>query len=110
MERLRALRKAHGLTQQQMADLLGIDRTTYTKYERGQSEPNLAALRLIARQFSVTIDYLIGDTDSPTASAPLESYTAIGDPTFDLDLARLTPKQRESLHEFARFLLAQEEE
>ena len=43
-DRLRRVRKEIGLTQKEVAEQLHLHRSTYTKYERDQSEPSLAVL------------------------------------------------------------------
>lgn len=63
MEQLRSLRKEHSWKQKDVADMLGIHVTTYTKYETGGSEPNHEMLLKLADIFSVSIDYLLGRTD-----------------------------------------------
>ena len=60
MERLKELRTAQKLTQQQMADYLGVDRTTYVKYETDKSEPTFDTLQKLADYFGVTVDFLMG--------------------------------------------------
>ena len=52
-ERLRAARLRKGFTQKQMADLLNIHRTAYTKYETTDVEPPLATFREIVRILDV---------------------------------------------------------
>ena len=42
---IRKLRKRLGLTQQQLADKLGVDRTTVSRWERGEVEPSPMAER-----------------------------------------------------------------
>lgn len=59
-ERLRALRKEAHLTQQQVADILRIHRTTYTKYETGVVAPDQQGLLELAKLFEVSVDYLLG--------------------------------------------------
>ena len=59
-DRLRAIRKEHGLTQQNIADVLGIDRTTYTVYEGGSITPSPATLVKLSQIYNVTVGYLIG--------------------------------------------------
>ena len=59
-ERLRAIRKEHGLTQQNIADVLGADRTTYTVYEGGSITPSPATLVKLSQIYNVTVGYLIG--------------------------------------------------
>jgi transcriptional regulator with XRE-family HTH domain len=60
-DRLVALRKAKGFTQQAMADAIGINVTQVKRYEAGQSQPSLEALRKIALALSVTTDSLLFD-------------------------------------------------
>ena len=48
-------RKLTGLTQQQLAEALNINRTTYTKYETGDSEPSVEMLRHISALLHVRI-------------------------------------------------------
>ena len=55
------LRKNRGYTQQQIADRLNLNRSTYTKYETGVSEPSIEIMRKIAEIFSVDISVLVAD-------------------------------------------------
>src|SRR5690625_4392667 len=61
-DRLRRLRNEKRLTQQDMADFLGITRQGYAKYENGQAETDLETLKKLATFFDVTTDYLTGHT------------------------------------------------
>ena len=54
------LRKSKGFTQQQVASELGIDRTTYTKYETGVSEPGFEMLIRLSQLLDVSLDELFG--------------------------------------------------
>lgn len=63
IERLKKLRISSGKSQQQIADALGIDRTTYVKYESGVSNPNVKRLALLAEYFNVSTSYLVGDDE-----------------------------------------------
>lgn len=65
MLRLKELRLRDKKTQKELAVLLGIDRTTYTKYETEASEPNLETLFTLADYFDVSLDYLVGRSDDP---------------------------------------------
>lgn len=56
-ERIKALRKERGLTQQQLAEVLGVDRTSIAKYETGQL-PSAEVILRLAEYFSVSVDYL----------------------------------------------------
>ena len=69
MEQLRILRKRDGLTQAEVAARLGVDRSTYAKYENGQSEPNFEMLQKLADLFRSSADFLIGCTDHPSSKS-----------------------------------------
>ena len=53
------LRKDKGLTQQQMDDTLGIHVNSLKKYEAGQAQPSLDALKKIALALHVSTDFLL---------------------------------------------------
>ncbi|MFJ7842038.1 helix-turn-helix domain-containing protein [Lysinibacillus sphaericus] len=61
--RLKALRTQQRKTQQEMADLLGITRQGYAKYENNLGEPDNSTLSKLADYFEVSTDYLLGRTD-----------------------------------------------
>ncbi len=62
-ERIRNLREDADLTQQQMADLLFINRRTYSSYETGVRMISSEMLSKIADIFDTSVDYLIGRTN-----------------------------------------------
>lgn len=62
-EKLEMLRKQNGLTQKDVADILKINRTTYTKYETGVTEPNVTSLKKLAEIFGVDLNELLSDED-----------------------------------------------
>ena len=51
-DRLRLLRESQGFTQQQMATVLNVSRSTYTRYENGSSAPSLELTRRIVQLLS----------------------------------------------------------
>ncbi len=55
-------RKALGFTQQEMADKLHINRTTYTKYELSLAEPSIDFIRKISQILGVDYNMLLGYT------------------------------------------------
>lgn len=59
-ERLKIIRKNMGLKQQDVADMLQMDRSSYAGYEIGKSKPPLEKLIEIANYFNVPLDYLTG--------------------------------------------------
>lgn len=64
-ERLIKLRKNAKCTQAQMAEKLGVARSTYVTYELGTRQPDHKMLVEIADYFGVSVDYLLGRTDEP---------------------------------------------
>ncbi len=63
-DRLRTIRQEHRLTQQELANVLGMDRTTYTYYESGKTAPSAANLVKLAKIYNVTVGYLLGVEDN----------------------------------------------
>jgi len=57
--RLIALRKQRGLSQQAMADAIGVHANSWKKYETGQTQPSLEALKKIAVALHVSTDFLL---------------------------------------------------
>ena len=70
-EKLQLLRKSRGLSQEQLAAELDVSRQAISKWECGDSTPDLDKLRTICTYFGVTTDYLIweNEEDVPTGGA-----------------------------------------
>lgn len=60
-EKLKVLRKKKGLTQQEVADLVHVDRVRITNWENGKREPNFENLSMLACIFDVSIDFLLSE-------------------------------------------------
>ncbi|HIY15995.1 MAG TPA: helix-turn-helix domain-containing protein [Candidatus Intestinimonas stercorigallinarum] len=62
-----ALRKANGMTQKELADLLNVSDKTVSRWERDDGAPDLSAIPVIAEIFGVTCDELLrGERKSPS--------------------------------------------
>ncbi len=59
-KRLKKLRKNKGLKQQELAEILGIKRNTYSDWENGKTEPRFDNLVKLADFFNVSLDWLFG--------------------------------------------------
>ena len=69
---LRHLRGYNAVTQREIADALCIDRSTYTYYELGETQPSLLMLVRLARLYDVTTDYLLGIQPEEKQPTPFE--------------------------------------
>lgn len=58
-DNLVSLRKVHGYSQDELADKIGVSRQTLSKYETGESYPDIEKCRLLAEIFETTIDDLV---------------------------------------------------
>ena len=79
--RIRQARDRAGLTQEQLAERIGVSRTAIARYESGEIEPKLHNLAAIAMALSVSCDELLGIRPvssalslSPEAEAALELF------------------------------------
>lgn len=61
--RLVQLRKIRGLTQQQIADEIGVNRGSYSNWEKGKREPNFETLLKLASILNTTTDFLLGKSN-----------------------------------------------
>ena len=64
--RIRDLRHDHDLTQTQLAKILGMSQTGYSKYETGENDIPTEILIRLSQLFNVNIDYLLDQTDRKT--------------------------------------------
>lgn len=58
--RLAELRKQHGLSQEELADQLGVSRQAISKWERGEASPDTDNLIELARIYNISLDELLG--------------------------------------------------
>ena len=63
--RLRELRKARGISQLKLAMDLNTNQNTISRYETGEREPGITELISLADYFDVSVDYLIGRSNTP---------------------------------------------
>lgn len=68
-EKIQRLRKERGLSQEALAGMLYVTRQTVSKWELGQSTPDLALIAQLSELFQVSADYLIKD-DAEAAGPP----------------------------------------
>jgi transcriptional regulator with XRE-family HTH domain len=73
-QRLAAIRKERGLTQQALAERVGIHVSQLRRYEAGGAQPTLDVIRRLAVALSVSADRLVFDTDERGPSADLRLH------------------------------------
>lgn len=64
-QRIRNLREDHDWNQTTVAKMLNMSQTGYSKYETGENDIPTQVLIRLARIYSTSIDYLLGETDNP---------------------------------------------
>ena len=64
-EHIRSLREDRDLSQKEIAAILGMSQTGYSKYETGENDIPTQILIKLAEYYNTTTDYLLGRTDEP---------------------------------------------
>lgn len=68
-DRIQQQRKARGLSQEKLAEQLGVSRQAVTKWENGQSTPDVEKIIAMSDFFDVTTDYLLKGVEREAAAA-----------------------------------------
>lgn len=74
-QRLKELRKSKRLTQQQLADIFFLNKSSISRYENGSQLPENEQLQKLADYFEVSIDYLLGRDENPNPTSSPEMLT-----------------------------------
>ena len=93
--KLKELRMERGLTQRQLSEILGMDRTSVVKYETTDVGPSRDVLKRIAVYFGVSTDYLLGND----ATAENRTIRAI---RFAVDEGGLTEENLRDILDYAK--------
>lgn len=122
---LKYYRHECGLTQQQVADRLKIERSTYTYYETGKTKPDINTLIKIAKVFNINYTQLLEGIEDELEEAVADIHS--GEPTeedsmkyrthattkYEVELLfvvrNLTPKQRKEVMNLAKKLVNETE-
>lgn len=80
---IKRFREDMGLTQGDLADKLGVARSTVTQWENGWSSPRMGMVQKLAGVFRVTTSDIVADNEIPTDSDPdfdrlARNYRALG--------------------------------
>lgn len=72
-EKILYCRKKAGLSQEALAEKLGVSRQAISKWETGESTPEVGKLLLLARAFGVTTDWLLSEEEPVAEAAPVSA-------------------------------------
>jgi len=64
-ERLKQLRKNKGITQRELADIIGVRKSVISLYETNKNDPSDPIKITLAKYFNISLDYLVGVIDIP---------------------------------------------
>lgn len=103
MNRIKILREARGVSQQRLAMELNVSQTMISKYELGQSEPDICMIRSLSEFFGVSADYLLEISDEKINMPASGLSEAEKEVLFGFK--RLDPIQREKLRAYLKGLL-----
>lgn len=96
-DNLKKYRKIAGLRQDDVAKVIGLDRSAYAYYENGKTEPSIDNLKRIAKAFGVDVNALV-DFEMPAVSLEFCNDTQGGYKTSalinDMDLAKCSADER----------------
>lgn len=74
--KLKELRREKHMTQQEVADALGVSQVTYSRYESGEREPSNDMLIALSSYFDVSVDELLGVTTANADASEIDEFTA----------------------------------
>ncbi len=64
-QRLKDIREDNDLSQTQIAQVLGIQQTQYSRYERGAVQMSIDKYIMLAKYYNISLDYITGIIDEP---------------------------------------------
>lgn len=100
-DRIKAIRKTRGLSQQEVANKIGIDRAQYSRVETGKSEPTITSLTKIAQALEVSVT----DFFSEDAAYDIDTYNKSLIERIKL-IDQLDEEQKRSLFTFVDLAIA----
>ena len=98
-ERLVAAREKCGFSQSELAEKSGIQQSTLSQYEGGLRRPSIINLRRLSRALTVSVDYLVSNTEDPLPRSPANDKLVDG-------ILALGPKDRKMVSALVESLLS----
>lgn len=100
-DRLKELRKSNNLTQAELGKILGVGKTTVSMYETGNSTPSDEIKLKISEYFTVSLDYLLGKTDSKNYTEDPNITIALHS---DTDYDELPKEAKDEINNFIEYI------
>lgn len=87
-KRIQSVRKDRGITQQQLGEVIGVDKRVISKYEKDQTVPSVLVAKEIASALDISLDYLINSDkalfiDDNEVIHLLKNYNSLSDEVKD---------------------------
>ena len=96
-ERLKQLRKNKGISQRELAEVLGVRKTAVSLYETDKNDPHDPIKVIMAKYFDISLDYLLGVIDTPVRFYDDNNF---------LELPKdITEDEKELLRKFVDFII-----
>ena len=107
-ERFKEERKRKGLTQEQLANKFFLNKSSISRYEKGNQTPEMPTLQKFADFFNVSTDYLLGRTDERNLSIEKskldESVTTISAHRINSDIDNLPDEAIEKINDYIEMI------
>lgn len=98
IKNLRLLREKHGISQQKLADAIGLTQQSINKYENHKIEPDITTLIQIADYFHTSVDFLIGHADAQAEADGIPVYRLSAEEVRMIEqYRRLSLKEKDSI-------------
>ena len=103
---LKLLRRERGISQQKLADAIGVSQQSINQYENYSIEPDIDGLTRMADFFETSIDFIVGHTDFRRPVEPTSAFELNAEEQRVIDLyRRLSPRQRRCVNEVMETLM-----
>lgn len=106
-QRLKKFRIASGLTQQQVADVLNLDRSTYAYYEAGKTTPDIKSVSKLVKIFNITYYDLV---DEPDPTLEVNDSAAQEDDIEIMHIYELSKAEKQLVINFRMLSVKQQED
>lgn len=100
-DRIQSLRKAKGVSQEQLADVIGVSRQSVSKWESEQAVPELEKIIIMSEYFDVTTDYILKGIEPATNN----DHKTIGDVIDQKVLTEANGKRTKKLLRYFLYVL-----